>query len=291
MDFNFPKNIFFCIGAQKAATTTLNDILSNHTDICLPNQKETHFFRDDHLYNKGIEFYIKNFFNINNNTKIVGEIDPEYLYHKNVPKRLHKFFPQSKIIIMLRNPIYRAFSHYKMIVSRGQETKKFMQAIKTEPERIKKNFMNNVRYSYTSRGYYSKQISLYLQYFNKNQIKIVLFEDFINDIEFHINDICDFLQIKRINKFDKIKSNPSTKPRIAKLAKFFYNENYLKSLLRPIYKKSKSFNILYNFLKNLNAYKDNSKISESEKIYLKNLYNYELVKLSKLINIKLDSWD
>ena len=81
---------FYCIGAQKAGTTTIHDILINHPDIFLPSDKEAHFFDFESRYSRGITWYLNEFFQSVGNEKIVGSITPEYMFFPKAAKRSSK---------------------------------------------------------------------------------------------------------------------------------------------------------------------------------------------------------
>jgi len=157
---------FIIVGAQKSGTTTLYDILAQHNDIYLSSTKESKFFVDEEKYNRGIEFYSNEYFSNYNGEKAIGEIDPEYIFFEDVPQRLrYDISSNLKLIFILRNPVARAYSHYLMTYKRGWDELSFEEAIKEEPQRIQKDFFSKHHQSYITRGYYSKQIKRYLEYF------------------------------------------------------------------------------------------------------------------------------
>lgn len=104
---------FVVIGVQKGGTRFLHHCLNQHPDIWLPDSKELHFF--DVNFDKGLSWY-KAFFplKIFSKKKTVGEITPRYIVHKDTPDRFHSTLPSAKIIVLLRDPIERAHSHYQM---------------------------------------------------------------------------------------------------------------------------------------------------------------------------------
>ena len=105
---------FLIIGAQKAATTSLFDILTKHPNISGSKIKETHYFDWESKYSKGPNFY-KTFFKFNFKNKLLFEATPEYLYRSYVPDRVFKLFgTKIKLIICLRDPLSRAVSSYNM---------------------------------------------------------------------------------------------------------------------------------------------------------------------------------
>jgi len=105
---NIRTNLFIC-GFQKCGSTWLNEILKQHPNVLVPNQKEIHFF--DIHYAKGIEFYSQFFMNYSIQ-KIIVDNTTSYARDPLAPKRIYNYNPKSKIVFLIRNPIDRAFSHY-----------------------------------------------------------------------------------------------------------------------------------------------------------------------------------
>ena len=159
---------FYCVGAQKAGTTTLHDILIQHPEVYLPETKEAHFFDEDEKYKKGLNWYKKTFFSNYKGEKISGSCNPEYMYFDDVPKRIYDTIGTDvKFVFIFRNPMNRAYSHYLMSKRRCYEELSFADAILEEDKRIKKDYFNKTHFSYVSRGYYSQQVERYLKYFPK----------------------------------------------------------------------------------------------------------------------------
>ena len=162
---------FFIIGTQKAATTTVFSWLNSHDEISLPNIKETHFFSDINKYKKGSDWYLKTF-DLNTKTKIIGEVDPSYIYINKTAQRIHKFIKSRKIkfIIILRKPLERAYSHYLMHISNGSENRSFKEVIQEAQKPTTNDYVRRV----IEAGFYNKQILNYQKFFPKKQIKIFL---------------------------------------------------------------------------------------------------------------------
>jgi hypothetical protein len=103
---------FYCIGTQKAGTTTLHDILKTHSQIYLPENKEAHFFDRNDRFNKGINWYLNYFFSSVKNEKAIGSFTPEYIFFPKVAKRIYESLGTNiKFIVILRNPVERAISN------------------------------------------------------------------------------------------------------------------------------------------------------------------------------------
>jgi hypothetical protein len=217
--------------------------------LFLPEQKELHFFDNEKNFSQGIHSYCKNFESASNE-QIKGEITPSYIFFENIPFRIASTISNSdklKFIVLLRNPIDRAYSHYNMTFNRKRENLSFEVAITQEFSRMN-NYREIIDYSYVSRGFYSEQIINYFKYFKKNQFKFILYEEFVVDQEKCINEILIFLGLdKRVsienkiifqNEYEKMDSN--TRVMLTKMYKKEINclENIIDKDL-SIWKKEK----------------------------------------------------
>ena len=247
---------FFCVGAQKSGTTTLHDILIQHPQICLPEEKETKFFQDNEKYQKGLEFYIKRYFSNCTKEKILGEVDPEYMFFEYVPERISKDIGRdTKLIFMFRNPVDRAYSHYWMSVRRGYEDKPFEEAIKLEPERIKKNQYFRRYFSYISRGFYVKQVKNYLKYFPKENMFFIIFEeDFLKNRKETISKLFNFLGVEDLSEKINIdlKSNPASLPKSKIIRDILYKPLLVRKVARTVIPNEKIRLKIRKFLEEIN---------------------------------------
>ena len=194
---------FVIVGAQKAGTTSLLDLILQHPDIKRPRAKEVHFF--DENFEKGVTWY-HSFFPLNFLGKLTGEASPYYLFHPGVPKRLYDYKKNIKIIAILRDPVGRAVSHYHHAVRKGFEDLKISEALGCEDERLagdlekikKGDFSLSWRYkeqSYTRRGLYAEQLERYFDLFPRNQICLLKSEDLFSDPQQEIEKIFEFLGV------------------------------------------------------------------------------------------------
>lgn len=194
---------FLCIGAQKSGTTLLYEHLKSSSDVYLPRQKELHFFDNEKNYIQGSQWY-KSFFIDAQDGQIKGEITPAYLFFECVPARIKKTIINHgdlKFVVLLRNPVYRAYSQYNMSLSiQKREHLSFEQALLYEKYRLD-GYRNQVDYSYLSRGFYSGQIINYFKYFKRSQFKFVLYEDFVSNQDKVVNEILGFLGVKKSCSF------------------------------------------------------------------------------------------
>ena len=281
---------FICIGSQKSGTTTIYNILKNHNEIFLSEQKELHFFDYDDQYDKGVEYY-KNFFKTDK--KIVGEITPSYIFFDDCAKRIYTTLgAKIKILIILRNPIDRAFSHYLMSCKRGFEKKSFEEAIILEEERICKGYFEKSHYSYISRGKYSEQIKRYYKYFDKENIKIIFFEEFIQNQQSAISSIENFLNIKSNNINLNLKSNYASNYRFSIIKNILHKENIFISRFKQFLPK-KIKRIVRNFLESniFRTRKNIKQLSLNNKKYIYGVFFKEEIKcLENLLKIDLSFW-
>lgn len=220
------KPDFLIIGAQKCGTTSLFYYLSQHPDLNIPKEKEIHFF--DLEYDKGVEWYYslfpkKQFLK----TKLTGEASPYYLFHPLVPERVVKYLPKVKIIVLLRNPVDRAYSHFMHQKKlKNEDINSFEEAIELENIRTDEDEMKLIngeieislpfrRYSYLKRGLYFKQISHWLQYFPIDQFYFIKSEDFFQNTEYELIQLCSFLGVNYKSPNDLLPQNTNFYPQLS----------------------------------------------------------------------------
>jgi len=200
---------FIIIGAQKCGTSSLHYYLSQHPHVKMSVPKEIHFF--DQNFTKSIWWYKSHFpFKLDKRKSICGEATPYYFFHPLVPKRIYKLCPKVKLILLLRNPVDRAYSHYIMQKIKGIENcQTFEEAIAIEEFRIKDDKekilkdrlykeYNFQKFSYLERGKYFDQLKRWLKYFSVDQILIIKSEDFFSEPNCELAKIYNFLSIEEI---------------------------------------------------------------------------------------------
>jgi len=212
---------FLIVGAQKSGTTFLFRNICAHSQVAKPEKKEVHYF--DQNYEKSIEWYKSHFPTylqmVLSKNKKTGEASPYYLYHPKVPKRISKVIPSVNIIIVLRDPVDRAISHYWHEVKKMEVEKlSIMEALKLEEQRLqleksktsggKLNYgFNHKHYSYKDRGKYCKQIDRYMKSFNSSQIKILKSKDLFGNTDRSFKEVCRFIGIESTKPNLKLKVN------------------------------------------------------------------------------------
>ena len=297
MAINEPN--FIVIGAMKAATTSLYTYLKQHPDIFMTSVKEPMFF-DNYLQdndyriigrrpirNKDFNTYLDMFSGAENESSI-GEASPSYIYNKNAPVLIKEHFPNIKLIAVLRQPTERAYSNFLHARRSGREPiNDFHGAIDVEGDRIKDNW--SPLYHYINKGYYCKQIERYTSIFPRENIKIYLFEDIVNETESTLNDIFNFLGVSQYDRIDFSRSaNASAIPKgvlgwIVKKMRFYdMMPNFVVSDFLPAFMIPLLFKSIYSSKKKLDP---NIRKEITNRYYLD-----EIKKLEKMIDRDLSSW-
>jgi len=232
---------FMILGTQKAGTTSVHDWLVEGLSVNLPVTKETHFFSHDRKFEKGVKWY-ESQFKESEKEQIKGEVDPEYLFSRNAATRICDYTDTTKFIVILRQPLKRAFSQYLMSVRRGFEDLPFDKALLEEKKRLEtcKTGFSLDHHSYLSRGLYSRQIEVYKNIFPQADFLFVKFEDMTNQAKMVdvYRDICSFIGLPfDVQLMAKVKrSNQASTPRLKWLRNIIYRKGN-KSLVRKFLSK------------------------------------------------------
>jgi hypothetical protein len=177
---------FLVIGAARSGTTTLFYYLLQHPRIAPPVTKEVNFF--DNHYGRGLAWY-RAFFALSVAGRVTGEATPYYLFHPAVPERVAATLPDVRLIATLRNPVDRAYSHYRKMRRHGKEQLSFEAALDAEAERLggeHERLLSDAsyrsraleRHAYVSRGLYADQLERWLAHFPREQLLVLRAEDF-----------------------------------------------------------------------------------------------------------------
>ena len=284
---------FLCVGTQKAGTTSLYNILIQHSEIFLPEIKELHFFDREENFNKGINWYKQHFAN-SEDYKIRGEITPIYMYLDFIPKRIYNEIGRNtKIIFMLRNPADRAFSHYKMSIGRGFENNRFKNAIESELAELQKKEYN-LQLRYIDRGFYDIQIKRYTDLFDQKNLFFILFEeDFLKNRKQTIKNLLKFLQVNENENIGvNVKSTPGGTSKYKKANKILNTAHPINQFAKKIIPSKKLRTNIKYFITKLNQKPtaDKSELEEIRPFLINEIYKDSILELEKLINRNLSSW-
>jgi sulfotransferase family protein len=203
---------YLIIGAQRAGTTSLHRYLVQHPGVrTMLRTKGVHFF--DTNYGRGMAWYASRFptklyaWYVGNRHRvdlITGEASPYYLFHPHVPYRVAEHLPQAKMIVLLRDPVQRAYSGYQHEVGRGFETLSFEEAIDAEPQRLAGelermqadplyNSFAHQHHSYLARGRYDEQLATWRSLFPDEQLLVLSSERFFAEPDHTFRRVLDFL--------------------------------------------------------------------------------------------------
>jgi hypothetical protein len=199
---------FFIVGAPKCGTTSLAEYLKQHPEIFMSEPKEPHFFGTDleSLWGnrferyRDIDTYLALFVQARDEKRI-GEASPWYLYSKRAADEIKKFNPSSRIIIMLRNPVDMVYSlHGQQLYNGNEDIVDFEAALDAEPDRrngrrMPKTAHNPVALLYTDVASYCSQVQRYFDVFDREQILLIFFDDFVSDTKAIYREVLEFLDV------------------------------------------------------------------------------------------------
>ena len=204
---------FVIIGAMKAGTTSLYDFIIKHPAIAPASRKELHYFSWRHIY--GELWYRTNFptkiskyyFYKKTGQKLLsGEATSSYLFYPMIPERMKKVLPDVKLIVILRNPVNRAYSDYCMVFRNNKEQLSFEKAIELEEKRCigeRERMIQDPSFapehyrihSYLARGVYADQLEDWFKHYDREKFLILTTEDFRKDPQKTLDQVFDFLGV------------------------------------------------------------------------------------------------
>lgn len=237
------KANLFIVGAMKAGTTSLMDILARQDAIYASPIKEPHYFTEELpeiLYEPSRFFSLKGYFDkefpkplhiakvqseeqyqklfsLRKDEKYLLEASTMYLHHPGVAQKIAAYNPEAKIIILKRDPLERTFSHYRMLIGLSRENRSFEEVISEE---IKKYHQGTLPwYSYIGMSFYKKAIAEYKKYFK--EVLVLDFQTFVSQREKALKILEEFLQVPLQNTdFDASGLNKTRTPKFQKLFLF-----------------------------------------------------------------------
>ena len=293
---------FLIVGAAKCGTSSLHNYLNQHPDVFMPTftpdgikVKEPRFLIKEKLqkrFPKGVWNYedYKLLFDSVTNEIAIGESTVLYLYyHKEAIKNIKKYLGEDvKIIIMLRNPIDRAYSAYSFASRTTQENRTFKEALLNNRERFDKDETLSPMVLYKDLGLYHKMVKDYME--NFKDVHIVLYDDFILQTDLEVTKIFDFLNISNTNDINtnKIVNSGGKQWNSKFMKKLLMREGGMKFFLKILLPK-KARVIIKNRL-TISFTSKADVINESIKKELLDYYQRDINLLEKLINKDLSKW-
>lgn len=189
---------FLIAGAQKAGTTALFDYLAEISALELPAVKEAHFFDDEEGIDWAAPDYSAYHALFSDPGRLWGEATPIYFYWPNALERIRAYNPAIKLILLFRDPVERAWSHWKMEYARGKETEPFGWCIREGRARMATGTpypgFHRV-FSYVERGFYGRQLARSLSLFPREQLLLLGSDELRRDPTSTIRAVCAFLGI------------------------------------------------------------------------------------------------
>jgi hypothetical protein len=202
---------FLLIGAQRSGTTSLFHDLCLHPHVVGSTVKEVHFF--DHEYARGLDWYRAFFLPGRRSARarrkgaavMAGEATPYYLFHPGVPRRVAEAIPDVRLLVILRNPVDRAYSHYRKSVAQRVEQLSFEGALAAEERRLggverrlvepgHRSFQHR-HHSYVARGLYAEQLERWFALFPRERFLVLRAEDFFSRPDDTYSTVLDFLGV------------------------------------------------------------------------------------------------
>lgn len=286
------KPNFFIVGAPKAGSTSLFYYLDAHPDVFVPAIKEPNYFSYQATINQQLYYHEKGIgdwnkylllFESANSKKAIGEASVSYLFYPEAAQNIKKEIPNAKIIIMLRDPVERAYSHYYMDYKLGYVNCSMEDVILNK----EKSKLNKLYYQqFIELGFYYEQVKRYFDLFGKENVMIILFEDFKTNTDYEVRRLYRFLAIEEnINVNTTVRYNSFATPRNKIIRKIYKNKS-LRILFRKIFPQK-----LTSVIKKIILTKTKNNLPDPSTVkYLKALYKNDMLELEKILNQNLEKW-
>ncbi|MEN8215313.1 MAG: sulfotransferase [Pseudomonadota bacterium] len=291
---------FLIIGAAKSGTTSIASYLGQHPQVYMSPLKEPHFFafEGEQLDLRGpayrevhrtavtdLETYQRLFQNVSNEIAI-GEASTTYLVFPGTAERIKRYIPEVKLIVILRHPVEKAFSSFLHLRRDGREkSTDFIQAFNDSESRTLGNW--TPLWLYKQMGFYYSQLQRYYNLFDRDQIKVYLYEDLHKNPLGLISDIYHFIGVDNTFVPDiSIRENVSGIPRNRMIHSLLHSKNPIRNILGNSYRKLPlSFR---NSIRRSNLSKPVLPIEIRNELI--DIYREDILKLQVLIQRELSVW-
>lgn len=283
---------FLVIGAQKSGTTSLFKYMQEHPSLYLPLQKEINFFANEDRFRRGVGWYIENYFAGADERKLWGEVSPHYMQYRCAAARIHAAFPDIKLIAILRNPIDRAYSHYRMSVRRGEETRPFEQVIsdrENSPLSVPETEIGDDSPYILGFGFYGRVLENYLRYFDREQVLILFQEDLLGKPEETVRRLFAFLEVDDSYRPPNLGRgyHQGGVTRFSGLEDWIERRRLLKGVAKRLVRSRRDVEAIRFWFKQLNVKAVEARgPSNDERRSLKNVFEKDVALLAKLFAIK-----
>jgi len=307
-----PKPNLFMVGAAKSGTTSLYKYLTQHSEIYFSPVKEPNYFSDDidifkfsPIYKKNTflkadryfrqqelhelplafvrkkEHYAK-LFEKSNHYKIRGEASTSYLYSKSAAENIYNYNPEAKIIVILRNPMERAFSHYLMAVRYGYTSLNFKEAVIKDWNKENKGW--GISELFIELGLYHDQLKRYFNIFPKEQILVLFFDDLKTEPQKLLDQCYHFLELEAFRLDDPKAYNTKESPKNIRL-NYFLTRSGLKNTLKHFLSQATKDKLSQAFYS-----QSKLQLGKDDFDFLLDFYQDDIQKTAGLLNKNLDHW-
>ena len=296
---------FLVIGAGKAGTTSLYHYLDQHPEVYMSPIKEPKFFAleggvpeyrgpgDREVWSSGTNRAISDpgeyeaLFDGVGGEKAIGEASPGYLCNAGAPGRIKRYVPDARLVAVLRDPAERAYSAYLHMIRDGREKLGFAEALGEEERRTREGWAPG--WQYTREGFYCRNLRRYFELFDREQIRIYLYEDLRADPLGLMRDAFGFLGVDEAFVPDfSMRHNASGIPKSRLLVSLITRRNPLKTVLKPLLPKGLRTRISVGVQnRNLNPAPP---LSPEDREWLIELYREDILGLQDLLGRDLSDW-
>lgn len=298
---------FLIIGAGKSGTTSLDNYLKQHPDIFIPQKKEPNFFayetlnREEIVGNRALcEHYDNSVTNLDDYlnlfvdakpNQIIGETSNVYLYHPSAPQQIKKYIPEAKIIVLLRDPSERLYSRYLHLARDGRLLGSSVMDF------FKRDSMWWKRPDLIPEGFYYKNLSKFMSFFRRDQLHVILFDDFISDMDNTFYKLFSFLGVDAsFTPNTKIRYNQSGFVKNKFVNQFISGDGVvlkaINKLFPGFYAHAKENRSILSFLNKLKL-KNLTRPSLDPKLkrrITKEIYGEDINKLAAYLGLNLSKW-
>lgn len=290
---------FIIAGTARSGTTSLYYYLKQHPEISFPEKKEPKYFSstgihfphngpgDDTVDNAVVKYIdeYKKLFNGLPDVKRIGEASSDYLYyHKVTAPEIKKDCGDIPIIIVLRNPVDRAYSAYNNLLRDNREYLSFREASEDEEQRLKKNW--DWMWAYKRGGLYAEQVQTYMETFSS--VMVILFDELTQDTQNTLARIYKFLGVEESFQADtSARYSYSGKARNPVVAFLSRRDNKLAFGIRRLIMSIVPRKLLEKIAgKTLHK----QQMLDSDQEYLNKYFSNDILKLEKILKIDLSKW-
>lgn len=292
---------FFIVGGPKCGTTAMVEYLRTHPDIFICEPKEPNYFSDNLPETKYVDKFndYLDLFKKATSFKIIGDASVFSMFSKVAIRNIYKSNSEAKLLIMLRNPVKMVPSYHLQIqYTLEEDIKDLYVALELEKERelgnnIPKNSKCSKLLRYSKIAKYGEQLENVYKYFPKNQVKVILFDDFIKSNRNTYKEVLDFLEIEDDGRKDFPKINEAKKAKSMFISKIVNRPPKIAKVLAKIVRKilNKPRLGLLSALDSANReVTEKKEVTIKEKNILLEIYSEDIKKTEEIINRDLSSW-